>query len=139
MHPSIYRLHPSERAEKFETDQLGKLRERAFIHAWQDITIWPKWMIRAPTKASKTDDELNGIDVYFHTDVGDIPVQIKGSVTRFVEYVRDPKHQNVTAVIVSETDTPEEIRNNTRKPLKKGYEIAKQRLRMARRSQLAKT
>lgn len=139
MHSSIYRLPPADRALKFETDRIGKLRERAFIHAWQDITAWPKWMIRAPTKASKIDDEHRGIDVYFHTDVGDIPVQIKGSVSRFVEYVRDERHQNITAVIVFEGDTAEKIRSYTYKPLKKGYEIAKQRLRMARRGQLANT
>ncbi len=139
MHPSIYRLPPAERPEKFESDQRGKLRERAFIHAWQDITAWPRWMIRAPTKAPKLDDEYRGIDVYFHTDVGDIPIQIKGSVARFVEYVRDDRHGNVTAVIVYEGHSAEEIRGYTLKPIKKGYEIAKQRQRDARRAQLANT
>jgi DNA polymerase III epsilon subunit-like protein len=142
MHHSIYRLPPEKRAEKFESDQRGRLREQAFLHAWRDVSVWPKWMIRAPTKASKTDDIYRGIDAYIHTDIGDLPVQVKGSTMQMHRYLQGG-HQGITVVVVNEVDTPETIRGYTHEHLKKGYEIAKNRLlkaqRCFRRDGLAKT
>lgn len=142
MHYSIYRLPPEKRAEKFESDQRGRLREQAFLHAWRDVGVWPKWMIRAPTKASKTDDEWYGIDAYIHTDIGDLPVQVKGSTRNMYQYLEQRGHGHITIVIVNEVDSAEAIRGYTHEHLKKGYEIMKHRLktteRILRRQSLAK-
>lgn len=138
MHHSIYHLPPVDRPAKFESDQIGKFRERAFIHAWQDITAWPDWMIRAPSKASKTEDEHLGIDVYIHTDIGDIPVQIKGSLANCRDYA-EKRHNGVTTIIIMTGNSSEEIRHFSIKHLKRAYEITKHRLRMAQRAALANT
>ena len=132
MHPSIYQLPKTAREEKFESDQIGKRRERAFIHAWSDMLNWPPWMVRAPTKANEIENQA-GIDVHVHTDIGPIPVQIKGSVASCKDYFDRRGPNGVTTVIVSHTDSVENIRASTLKHLKKGYEIAKHRLLKSRR------
>ncbi len=132
MHPSIYRLPKKARRQKFEQFQLGKSRERAFIHAWSDVLSLPRWMTRAPTKANETENQA-GIDAYVHTDVGPIPVQIKGSVTSCKDYFDQRGPNGVTTVAVSHTDSAERIRASTLTHLKKGYEIAKNRLLRNRR------
>ena len=140
MHPSIYNLRPEERPAKFESDKKGKLRERAFIHAWQDITAWPEWMTRAPTKSSRIDDEHFGIDAYFHTDFGDIPIQVKGSARGFFSYIKQAGHIGITVVVVNETDTPESIRGYTCRHIEKGYRILRGSARkQAHLRQLANT
>lgn len=77
----------------------GQLRERAFLHLIETAIQegkTPEWMTGVEAADEKSDRK--GVDVWVHTDVGKIPLQVKSSQSGFDKASK--KHPKIPIIVV---------------------------------------